>query len=327
MSWSSFKPKPFSAIDVDIKISHCGICGSDIHTLRSGWKSTRYPVCVGHEIVGHVVRVGDQVRHLKAGDRVGVGAQAFACLECEDCKAGLEQHCSRMVGTYNGKYPDGSFSMGGYADYARVPAHFGGQPAGYDSFPYAGTADAALAQLDDAYAGWTAGVRRLDVAALARPCGPAEGPFAEYPMAALVLHINREVIHHGAEVALPPTHSVDIAARRLAELPAGGRTPLAEGLLTAAEVLRVEKVRDPRRRPLLIVITDGRATHGADAVARSRQAAQWIAEHRTTAVVVDCEQGPMRMGLAGSLAQAMQATHLPIADVSASALTTLANAA
>lgn len=131
----------------------------------------------------------------------------------------------------------------------------------------------------------------------------------------------------GAEVALPPTHSVDIAARRLAELPAGGRTPLAEGLLTAAEVLRVEAVRDPRRRPLLIVITDGRATHGADAVARSRQAAQWIAEHRTTAVVVDCEQGPMRMGLAGSLAQAMQATHLPIADVSASALTNLANAA
>lgn len=131
----------------------------------------------------------------------------------------------------------------------------------------------------------------------------------------------------GAEVALPPTHSVDIAARRLAELPAGGRTPLAEGLLTAAEVLRVEKVRDPRRRPLLIVITDGRATHGADAVARSRQAAQWIAEQRTTAVVVDCEQGPMRMGLAGSLAQAMQATHLPIADVSASALTSLANAA
>lgn len=131
----------------------------------------------------------------------------------------------------------------------------------------------------------------------------------------------------GAEVALPPTHSVDIAARRLAELPAGGRTPLAEGLLTAAEVLRVEAVRDPRRRPLLIVITDGRATHGVDAVARSRQAARWIAEHRTTAVVVDCEQGPMRMGLAGSLARAMQATHLPIADVSASALTTLANAA
>ncbi|KAJ4325167.1 hypothetical protein N0V94_000881 [Neodidymelliopsis sp. IMI 364377] len=124
MAWSSFQPKLFNQIDVDIKISHCGICGSDIHTLRSGWGSTHYPVCVGHEIVGHVVRVGDRVQHLKLGDRVGVGAQAFSCLKCEECTSGLEQHCSKMVGTYNGKYPDGSFSMGGYADYARVPAHF-----------------------------------------------------------------------------------------------------------------------------------------------------------------------------------------------------------
>ncbi len=129
------------------------------------------------------------------------------------------------------------------------------------------------------------------------------------------------------EVALPPTHSVDIAARRLADLPAGGRTPLAEGLMTAADVLRVERVRDPRRRPLLIVITDGRATHGADAVARSRQAAAWIAEQGTTAVVVDCEQGPMRMGLAAHLATALRATHLPIADVSAHTLTGVARAA
>ena len=129
------------------------------------------------------------------------------------------------------------------------------------------------------------------------------------------------------EVALPPTHSVDIAARRLADLPAGGRTPLAEGLLTAAEVMRVETVRDPRRRPLLIVITDGRATHGQDAVGRSRQAARWIAEQQVTSVVVDCEQGPMRMGLAGRLAMHMQATHLPIAEVSAQALTGLARVA
>lgn len=131
----------------------------------------------------------------------------------------------------------------------------------------------------------------------------------------------------GAEVALPPTHSVDIAAKRLADLPAGGRTPLAEGLLTAAEVLRVEKVRDPRRRPLLIVITDGRATHGPDAVARSRQAAGWIAGLGTTSVVLDCEQGPMRMGLAGQLATHLQAIHLPLADVSAQVLTGVARAA
>lgn len=130
-----------------------------------------------------------------------------------------------------------------------------------------------------------------------------------------------------ADVALPPTHSVDIAAKRLADLPAGGRTPLAEGLLTAAEVLRVERVRDPRRRPLLVVVTDGRATQGNDPVVRSRQAAAWIAEQGITSIVVDCESGPFRLGLAGQLAQHMQAPCLSIADVSAQALTELARVA
>jgi hypothetical protein len=83
-----------------------------------------------------------------------------------------------------------------------VAAHFGGPPVDYQSFAYAGTAAQALEQLDDAYAAWTGGVRGLDAAALAAPCGPAEGPYAELSMAALVLHINREVIHHGAEVSL-----------------------------------------------------------------------------------------------------------------------------
>ena len=68
-----------------------------------------------------------------------------------------------------------------------------------------------------------------------------------------------------ADLVLPPTHSVDVAATRLHELPAGGRTPLAEGLLEAQRVLRLEHVRDPRRRPLLLVVTDGRATYGQDA--------------------------------------------------------------
>jgi len=126
MTWSAFPPKPFHEIDVDVKISCCGICGSDVHTLRSGWGATHYPICVGHEIIGHVVRVGARVTTLRLGDRVGVGAQAFSCLQkdCDECSAGLEQHCRSMVGTYNAKYPDGSWSMGGYADYVRVPAHF-----------------------------------------------------------------------------------------------------------------------------------------------------------------------------------------------------------
>ena len=85
---------------------------------------------------------------------------------------------------------------------ARVHSHFDGPPAGYQSFEYAGTADEALAQLDAAYEAWMAGVRTWDEAALAEPCGPAEGPWADHSRAELVLHINREVIHHGAEMAL-----------------------------------------------------------------------------------------------------------------------------
>jgi hypothetical protein len=84
----------------------------------------------------------------------------------------------------------------------RNAAHFGAAPITYDSHAYAATAGEALRQLDEQYATWTAGVRGLGADDLARPCGPAEGPFAEHPMAALVLHIHREVIHHGAEIAL-----------------------------------------------------------------------------------------------------------------------------
>lgn len=123
-----------------------------------------------------------------------------------------------------------------------------------------------------------------------------------------------------AEVALPPTHSVDAAAQRLAELPAGGRTPLAEGLLEAAHLLAVEHTRDPQRRPLLVVVTDGRATAGADAVARSRMAAGVLAGAGITTVVVDCDSGPMRMGLAATLAEHLGAEHVPIGEVSAEAL-------
>lgn len=123
-----------------------------------------------------------------------------------------------------------------------------------------------------------------------------------------------------AEVALPPTHSVDAAAQRLEELPAGGRTPLAEGLLEAAHLLAVEHTRDPQRRALLVVVTDGRATAGADAVARSRMAAALLAGTGVTSVVVDCESGPMRMGLAATLAEHLGAEHVPIGEVSAEAL-------
>ena len=85
---------------------------------------------------------------------------------------------------------------------ARNAIHFGGPPADYQTWSYAPTAGAALAQLDDAYGRWVAGVRTLDAVGLERPIGPGEGEWAEHLYAALVLHISREAIHHGAEISL-----------------------------------------------------------------------------------------------------------------------------
>jgi hypothetical protein len=84
----------------------------------------------------------------------------------------------------------------------RASNHFGHPLVDYFTFQYAGTANGALDQLDHMYAAWSDGVRRLGPDDLTRPCGPAEGPFADHPLLGLVLHINREAIHHGAEIAL-----------------------------------------------------------------------------------------------------------------------------
>ena len=84
----------------------------------------------------------------------------------------------------------------------RTASHFGGPPYDYQAHAYPGDAATALAQLDETHAAWVKGVRDLDPDGLARPCGPAEGPYADKPMATLVLHIHREVIHHGAEISL-----------------------------------------------------------------------------------------------------------------------------
>ncbi|GAA5851051.1 hypothetical protein JCM8547_009164 [Rhodosporidiobolus lusitaniae] len=117
----SYTPKKWTENDVDIKVSMSGVCGSCVHTLTNGWPSpTSYPAICGHEVIGHVVRKGKNVQGLEIGDRVGVGAQGMACLECEWCKQGLEQHCDQgMRGTYQGKCEDGSTAQGGYADYMR----------------------------------------------------------------------------------------------------------------------------------------------------------------------------------------------------------------
>ncbi|MGH3358605.1 MAG: vWA domain-containing protein, partial [Nocardioidaceae bacterium] len=123
-----------------------------------------------------------------------------------------------------------------------------------------------------------------------------------------------------AMLALPPTGSVEIAAARLRDLPAGGRTPLAEGLTLAAETLRVERIRDPRRRPLLVVVTDGRATAGPEAVPRAHRVADHLAAAGTASLVVDCETGRFRMGLAATLAGRLRGEYVPLGEIAAEAL-------
>ncbi|MEP6675617.1 MAG: NAD(P)-dependent alcohol dehydrogenase [Ferruginibacter sp.] len=107
-------PKPH---DVQLEILYCGVCHSDLHTVRNEWGGTLYPAVPGHEIVGRVTKVGDHVKKFKVGDLAGIGCLVDSCRECDNCKEGLEQYCSNgMVGTYNGQEKDGSgYTFGGYS--------------------------------------------------------------------------------------------------------------------------------------------------------------------------------------------------------------------
>ena len=137
-----FKPKPFGDRDIDIKIDACGVCGSDVHSITGGWGETPLPLCVGHEVIGKAIKVGDKVTTVKVGDRVGVGAQIAACLECKCCKTDNENYCPHKVGmsptiskitkqmfirstdTYGAPYPDGTIAQGGYSSHMRAHEYF-----------------------------------------------------------------------------------------------------------------------------------------------------------------------------------------------------------
>ncbi len=123
-----------------------------------------------------------------------------------------------------------------------------------------------------------------------------------------------------ATLALPPTSSVEAAAVLLAALPTGGRTPLSSGLLRATEVLRVEAVRDPGRRALVVVVTDGRHTSGP----APELATAHLARTGAACVVVDCETGPVRLGLAAELGQQLGGVALRLEELSAESLTSVA---
>ncbi|MBI3534565.1 MAG: NAD(P)-dependent alcohol dehydrogenase [Deltaproteobacteria bacterium] len=113
----SYDPKPLGAYDIEITISHCGVCHSDLHLIDNDWGFSKYPLVPGHEIIGKITLKGSSVSHLKIGDRVGVGWQRSSCLECEWCLKGDENLCSRQEATCVGHF-------GGFAKQVRVDSRF-----------------------------------------------------------------------------------------------------------------------------------------------------------------------------------------------------------
>ena len=114
------------ADDVEIKILYCGVCHSDIHTARNEWGATVYPAVPGHEIVGKVTRVGQNVTKFKEGDTVGVGCFVDSCMHCSNCKNDLEQYCTNgNTQTYNSLSQDKqTVTLGGYSSHIVVTQHF-----------------------------------------------------------------------------------------------------------------------------------------------------------------------------------------------------------
>jgi uncharacterized zinc-type alcohol dehydrogenase-like protein len=112
--------------DVEIEILYCGVCHSDLHTVRNEWHSTVYPCVPGHEIVGKIVSIGSEVTKFKPGDVAAVGCMVDSCGHCDYCKEGLEQYCEEgNTGTYNS--PDkhlGTHTFGGYSESVVVDEAF-----------------------------------------------------------------------------------------------------------------------------------------------------------------------------------------------------------
>ncbi|XP_059431846.1 probable cinnamyl alcohol dehydrogenase 9 [Corylus avellana] len=102
--------------DVTIKILYCGVCHSDLHSIKNDWGFTSFPIVPGHEIVGVVTNTGKAVKKFKVGDRVGVGVLVSSCKNCENCQQDSENYCPQMTLTYNSIYHDGTKTYGGYSD-------------------------------------------------------------------------------------------------------------------------------------------------------------------------------------------------------------------
>ncbi len=105
-----YESPALGAYDCLLAVKSCGICHSDLHMIDNDWRISRYPLVAGHEVVGEVIEVGAQVRHLRPGDRVGVGWQRSACMSCTDCIRGDENLCSQSTGVIS----DGHGGFGGH---------------------------------------------------------------------------------------------------------------------------------------------------------------------------------------------------------------------
>lgn len=110
-----FNRRDLGPKDVMIKITHAGMCHSDLHTIKGDWGPAKYPVVPGHEIVGIVTAVGSEVNSFKPGDRAGVGVFVDTCRTCNMCKAGEDIFCNKLVYTYNSQHYDGTPAQGGYS--------------------------------------------------------------------------------------------------------------------------------------------------------------------------------------------------------------------
>ncbi len=113
----SYEPRELGPFDLEIAISHCGICHSDIHMLDNDWGMSTYPLVPGHEIIGTVRQAGSAVTKFTAGRRVGVGWQRSSCMECEWCVGGMETCCAGQQATCVGHH-------GGFAEAIRTDSRF-----------------------------------------------------------------------------------------------------------------------------------------------------------------------------------------------------------
>ncbi|KAI4325985.1 hypothetical protein MLD38_031344 [Melastoma candidum] len=134
----TFSRRATGETDVAFKITHCGICHSDLHFMKNEWGNASYPAVPGHELVGIVTEVGSKVTKYKDGDRVGVGCMVQSCQSCTSCADNLENYCPGMILTYGSNNLDGTMTYGGYSNFMVCDEHFIIRIP--DNLPFDGTA-------------------------------------------------------------------------------------------------------------------------------------------------------------------------------------------